>query len=68
VVVIIILLLISIFLFLGMYYFMLWHLTTKIQLSFPTTYVRIIEREIGKVFIQETCLLNHVEPAIKWIR
>lgn len=66
--VVIILLLISISLFLGMYYFMLRHLTTKVQLWFPTTYMRIIEREIGKVFIQETCLLNHVEPAIKWIR
>lgn len=48
----IIVLLISLSLFLGMYYFMLRHLTTEVQLWFPTIYVRIIEREIWKVFIQ----------------
>lgn len=60
--------LISVSVFLGIYYFMLRHLTTKVQLWFPNTYVRIIERKILEVFIQETRLLNHVELVIKWIQ
>lgn len=60
--------LISVSVFLGIYYFMLWHLTTKVELWFPNTYVRIIERKILEVFIQETRLLNHVELVIKWIQ
>lgn len=40
----------------------------KVHMSFPTTNVTVIEREIWKVFIQETCPLNHVELVIKWIQ